>query len=67
MTANETTLSRLLSAAGAFLRAAVPTATPVMAGGATLDHASDSRATFGGQKSETEEREPAVAAFPRGL
>lgn len=67
MTANETTLSRLAAAAGAFLRAVVPTVSPVMAGGATLSHTEAPRASFGGRKTEDEAVEPAVAAFPRGL
>ncbi len=67
MTANETTFSRLVAAAGAFLRAAVPTVSPVMAGGATLSQVEAPRASFGGQKGEPEAVEPAVASFPRGL
>ena len=67
MATTETTLSRLLAAAGALLRAAVPAASPVMAGGASLNHADAPRAAFGGHKSEHEAVEPAVASFPRGL
>ncbi len=54
MTANETTLSRLLAAAGAVLRAVVPTVSPVMAGGPAMRHVEAPRASFGGQKNEAE-------------
>lgn len=67
MTANETTLSRLVAAAGAFLRAVVPTVSPVMAGGATLGHVDAPRTGFGGKQGEPEAVEPAIASFPRGL
>ncbi|WP_341989514.1 hypothetical protein [Azorhizobium sp. AG788] len=67
MTTTETTLSRLLAAAGALLRAAVPAASPVMAGGASLNQADAPRAAFGGQKREQDAVEPAIASFPRGL
>lgn len=67
MTTTESTLSRLLTTVGALLRAAVPSTSPVMAGGASLTHADAPRAAFGGQKREQEAVEPAIASFPRGL
>ncbi|WP_029004941.1 hypothetical protein [Azorhizobium doebereinerae] len=69
MTANETTLSRLLGTLGAMLRAAVPVQSPALAGApaVALTETQGTRASFGGRKDDEDEREPAWASFPRAL
>ncbi|MGU3495693.1 hypothetical protein ACLBXM_16760 [Xanthobacteraceae bacterium A53D] len=67
MTTTETTLSRLIGTLGAMLRAAVPVESPALAGAPAAALSETAGTRFGGNKTGTEEREPAVAAFPRGF